>query len=367
MCQQAEQEVNRAMTRPPATIFRRAATLLLAICAIPPHQVAAQGRQTPPAGRMQSIEGEAMASSASGVRGVSVQEMSGFGDRWSGGSQLLWTGGSPGAVLDLTFDIAEPAVYAVELYFTRAPDYAQVAFSIDDQASRSLLDLYGPRVAPPVPYQAGTFALAAGRHSLGLKIDGRHPQSSGFLVGLDQIRLYPTGAMTTDARASVNGNIRAVETAPSSTARAGTPARSVQPGDRGASAAAGEGDSCASSCLGSVSTVHRQGASGQCLAWFRVPCDPYGCDDTSGMCRQSCANDTQCGQGAKCNTSTGMCTAAPPACIDASTVRLANGQTESCSPYECRAGSCRETCESSNDCASGFGCNSYGRCVKVLK
>ena len=182
-----------------------------------------------------------------------------------------------------------------------------------------------------------------------------------------QLGLYPTGAMTTDARASVNGNIRAVETAPSSTARAGTPARSVQPGDRGASAAAGEGDSCASSCLGSVSTVHRQGASGQCLAWFRVPCDPYGCDDTSGMCRQSCANDTQCGQGAKCNTSTGMCTAAPPACIDASTVRLANGQTESCSPYECRAGSCRETCESSNDCASGFGCNSYGRCVKVLK
>ena len=65
MCQQAEQEVNRAMTRPPATIFRRAATLLLAICAIPPHQVAAQGRQTAPAARMQSIEGEAMASSAS--------------------------------------------------------------------------------------------------------------------------------------------------------------------------------------------------------------------------------------------------------------------------------------------------------------
>lgn len=348
------------MKRPQSSIVRWAATLLLAAFAIPPHQVVAQDRQAASAARMQSIEGEAMASSSSGVRGVSVQEMSGFGDGWSGGSQLLWTGGFSGAVLDLTFDVAQPASYAIELYFTRAPDYAQVAFSIDRQASTSLLDLYGPRVAPPVPYQAGTFSLAAGRHSLSLKIDGKHSQSRGFLVGLDRIRLYPTGSLTTDARAAA--------AVPVATARAAAPARGVQPGVRSAPAGAGgDGGSCASSCLGSVSTVYRESAPGQCLAWFRVPCDPYGCDDTSGMCRQSCANDTQCGQGAKCNTSTGMCTAAPPACIDASTVRLANGQTESCSPYECRAGSCRETCESSNDCASGFGCNSYGRCVKVLK
>jgi hypothetical protein len=62
-----------------------------------------------------------------------------------------------------------------------------------------------------------------------------------------------------------------------------------------------------------------------------------------------------------------MCTAAPPSCVDATTVRSANDQTESCNPYKCRAGSCRETCETSGDCASGFGCNSYGRCVKALK
>lgn len=338
---------------------RRAATLLLAALAIPAHQVVAQGRQAASAARMQSIEGEAMVSSSSGVRGVSVQAMSGFGDGWSGGSQLLWTGGSSGAVLDLTFDVAQPAAYAVELYFTRAPDYAQVAFSIDRQHSTSLLDLYGPRVAPPVPYQAGTFSLAAGRHSLSLKIDGKHSQSRGFLVGLDRIRLYPTGALTTDAREPQANDVRAA---------AAAQARGVQPGARAAPAGAGgDGGSCASSCLGSVSTVYRESAPGQCLAWFRVPCDPYGCDSASGMCRQTCATDTQCGQGAKCDTNTGMCTAAPPACIDSRTVRSANGQTETCLPYKCRAGTCRESCDTNGDCASGFSCNSYGRCAKALK
>ena len=347
---------------------RRVAILLLTVLVIPVKQATAQGRQVPPAARMQSIEAEAMAPFTGDARGVSIQEMSRFGDSWSGGSQLLWTGGAPGSVLDLAFDVAQPAAYAVELYFTRAPDYAQVAFAIDRETSTSLLDLYCPRVAPPVPYQAGTFSLAAGRHHLSLKIDGRHSQSSGFLVGLDRIRLYPVGGLTTDARSSRTSDARVAAVTPDIAPRAAAAARSVPAGARtGSSAAGGDGSSCPTACLGNVSTVHREGAQGQCLAWFRVPCDPYGCDSASGMCRHSCANDSQCGQGAKCSTNTGMCSAAPPSCIDATTVRSANDQTESCLPYKCRAGSCRETCETSGDCAGGFGCNSYGRCVKAPK
>lgn len=344
----------------------RSATLLLVLLVIVPHLAAAQSRQAA-AAKMQSIEGEEMASSSSGIRGVSVQGMSAFGDGWSGGSQLLWTGGASGAAIDLDFDVAQPAAYAVELYFTRAPDYGQIAFAIDGQASTALLDLYGPRLAPPVPYQAGTFPLAAGRHRLHLRIEGKHEQSGGYQVGLDRIRLYPTGDLAPDARRGQASDVRAVAVAPDTVDRRATAVRDARPASAGAAAAAAPGGSCASSCLGSVSTVYRESAPGECIAWFRVPCDPYGCDGTSGLCRQSCANDTECGQGSKCSTNTGMCSSAPPVCIDSTTVRSANDQTESCIPYECRAGACRETCETSNDCSSGFGCNTYGRCVKAMK
>ncbi len=49
--------------------------------------------------------------------------MSGFGQGWSGNSQLFWGGGQPGAVLDLTLDVATQGRYNIELELTRAPDY----------------------------------------------------------------------------------------------------------------------------------------------------------------------------------------------------------------------------------------------------
>ena len=73
-----------------------------------------QHRQLPP--RPQQFEAEDLLASARANGQVSAQPMGGFGDGWSGGAQLLWTGGSPGAVLSLEFSVRQAAMYALELY-----------------------------------------------------------------------------------------------------------------------------------------------------------------------------------------------------------------------------------------------------------
>ena len=193
-----------------------------------------------PAASLHVIEGEALVPRARGAGAVSVQNMHESvrvgADGWSKGAQLLWDGGRPGATLDLVFGVRQPGEYALELYFSRAPDYALLGFGIDGQPSRATLDTYSPNVSKPVPYQAGSFALTAGRHVLNLRIDDKYPQSSGYRIGLDQLKLYPVRALSAEeaalagARAPIDSG-RAADPQARAVARA-SPQRMAQPAAR---------------------------------------------------------------------------------------------------------------------------------------
>ncbi len=351
------------------TRFRRARITGVCLAVLAPLALPAQNRPSLPSGRELPpvLEGERLVAVARASAGrVAVQDMTGFGEGWSGGAQLFWTGGAAGAVLDLTFSIPQPAEYALDASFTRAPDYARVSVDIDGE-SGAAFDGYGTGVSPPAVLHAGRFFLSAGTHTLRIRIDGKHPQSSGYLVGLDRIALHPGPAAGASAlRVTRETAAQPGQPPPRTAVRGDTSARAVLEVRRNA----GEADAgapasgCTASCLGSVSTVYGRHADGQCRAWFRIPCDPYGCEKSSGLCRQNCSSSSDCADGSQCNTSTGMCVAMPYACTDSVTVKSANGQTESCKPYKCAAGACRETCESSNDCAQGYVCNAYARCAK---
>ena len=154
------------------------------------------GRAAPGPAMQMEIEADALVKNGSvQVSGgqARVQPMSSFGGGWSGGEQLLWSGGSTGAVLDLMFDVPVASKYAFEIYMTRAPDYGQVRFEIDGQASFANFDGIAPQVMAPGPTQLGTFPLQAGKHKVSLMIVGKHAQSTGYLVGIDKLRLYPAG------------------------------------------------------------------------------------------------------------------------------------------------------------------------------
>jgi len=137
------------------------------------------------------IEAEDLkAASTGGV--TEVQDMSPFPQgTWRGGRQLWWREGRPGARLDLPFEVAADGVYRLFVRFTRAPDYAIVAISLD-QATAPLdrVSLYAPQVLAADPLPLGEHALSAGPHTLRFAIVGSHPQATpAFMVGIDALRL----------------------------------------------------------------------------------------------------------------------------------------------------------------------------------
>jgi hypothetical protein len=125
---------------------------------------------------------------------VVMQPMVSFGSGWSGSRQLFWSGGATGAVLDLVVDIPASGTYAVELYLTRAPDYANLRMEIDGKPSSASFVGYAAKVTAPVPLQAGKFPLQAGPRRIAFMIVGKQQQSTNYFVGIDRIRLYPVGA-----------------------------------------------------------------------------------------------------------------------------------------------------------------------------
>jgi hypothetical protein len=128
----------------------------------------------------------------------------------------------------------------------------------------------------------------------------------------------------------------------------------------------GSSTSCAAAgCTGDVSQpAGTCDSAGSCAIPATKNCLPYSCQSSSGDCLTSCAGDTDCAQGATCDTSTGKCAIANATCEDSYTVKLPNGQTQSCEPYKCVGGACQQQCSTSNDCATGYDCQGSS-CVAV--
>jgi hypothetical protein len=182
-------------------------------------------------------EGEALATSGkilvSGGK-VVPQPMSAFGQGWSGNAQLLWTGGQPGAVLDLILDVPVGALYAVELHMTRAPDFGQMRIQVDGKDVTATFDGYGPTVAPSGPVQVGSFNLGPGPRKVSFMIVGKNANATGFLAGVDFIRLSrPAPAQTAQNSASSASTVVAPSSGPGASIDQGlvrvVPARTVAP------------------------------------------------------------------------------------------------------------------------------------------
>jgi hypothetical protein len=157
--------------------------------------VGANGVEKPPSGIV-NAEGESLALAHRYVATagqVGAQSMQRFGTGWSNDAQLFWGGGAVGATLDLTIDVPARAAYAVEIYFTRGPDFGRVQTQVDGRPVGPRYDGYGPKVMAAGPMQAGKFSLEAGPRKVSFLILGKNDQSSGYAVGIDRIRLYRVG------------------------------------------------------------------------------------------------------------------------------------------------------------------------------
>ncbi|MEQ8787279.1 MAG: c-type cytochrome [Pirellulaceae bacterium] len=161
-----------------------------------PTQVPLRGPQSPidaKTGRVpDSLEGESLEIAGKTAGATRAQPMGNFrADRWSGGSQLWWTGAKVGARLDLKLPVAESGEYALEIVLTKARDYGVVQLALDGRELGGPIDLYNrPDVITTGVLTFSAGKLAAGDHKLSITIAGAHSQADkGYMVGLDYLRL----------------------------------------------------------------------------------------------------------------------------------------------------------------------------------
>jgi hypothetical protein len=133
-----------------------------------------------------AIEGEALLRSAKATAGpVEIQEMAEFEGQWSGDEQLWWRPTAVGATLTLELPAPADGEYELVGYFTRARDYATVQALQGETPIGAAVNLYAPEVRPSGPVSFGKVSLKAGANPVRLRITGKDPQSSGYLVGID--------------------------------------------------------------------------------------------------------------------------------------------------------------------------------------
>jgi hypothetical protein len=127
---------------------------------------------------------------------VPNQDMTPFGDLWSGNRQLWWVVREPKATLELELPVKTAGTFALSAAFTKAGDYGTVQLALDGKPLGAPIDLYEP--APRVVYTGdvplGTATLDAGSHTLTITVTGKNAKSTSYLVGMDWIKLTPAAS-----------------------------------------------------------------------------------------------------------------------------------------------------------------------------
>jgi hypothetical protein len=137
-----------------------------------------------------AIEGESMKILSKTGGNPQVQELSGFGDKWSNDAQLWWIDARPGDRLELALPVGQTGTYRLTLQLTKAPDYGIVQLYLDGQKLGSPIDLYQSEVVPTGPLAMGTSELSAGDHKLAVEIVGANEKAiKSYMFGLDYIKL----------------------------------------------------------------------------------------------------------------------------------------------------------------------------------
>ncbi len=126
--------------------------------------------------------------------------------------------------------------------------------------------------------------------------------------------------------------------------------------DRGACSYPGSDISCGeTSCEGGIARASFCNAKGACVAADDKPCGAYGCGESK--CKTVCSSVEDCAPGYTC-TEQGMCV--PGSTCTEDLVRSIGVSGErSCAPFLCdpASGSCRQLCSASNECVSGYVCD----------
>lgn len=140
-----------------------------------------------------ALEGESLKVKVTGGS-AKPQNMKRFpADKWSGGSQLFWTGGRPGDKLSFQLP-SDGGVRNLEIVLTCARDYGIVQLSLDGEPLGKPVDLYNPSVITTGVLTFPNLDLKPGSHTLTVQIAGANPKAvKSYMFALDYLRLVKSG------------------------------------------------------------------------------------------------------------------------------------------------------------------------------
>ncbi|HZL41812.1 MAG TPA: glycoside hydrolase family 172 protein, partial [Verrucomicrobiae bacterium] len=146
----------------------------------------------PPARVAGAMEGEELQVLGKTGGTTQKQDLGDFGEKWSNGAQLWWTGAKPGDKLMLEFAVTNSGNYKLRAQFTQAVDYGIVQLSVDGKPLGEPRDFYHDTVIASGEVDLATIELAAGQHEFGVEITGARPKAvKSYLFGLDYLKLVP--------------------------------------------------------------------------------------------------------------------------------------------------------------------------------
>lgn len=114
-------------------------------------------------------------------------------EKWGGGMQRFCRA-EPGGYVVLRMDVTQAGRYGLALYFTRAPDYANLEVSLDGKRIGEQFNGYDPGVVPSGQLEFGTVDLREGGHILRFRAVGKDLKSTGYFMGIDSVELRPEPA-----------------------------------------------------------------------------------------------------------------------------------------------------------------------------
>jgi MYXO-CTERM domain-containing protein len=108
----------------------------------------------------------------------------------------------------------------------------------------------------------------------------------------------------------------------------------------------------------------RCNGGGVCEEASFVTCAAYRCD--SDVCGSECDSNENCSPGNRCTE--GRCISGATCSADGLELIDDTGNAIPCRPYRCEGALCRDSCETTADCAPGFSCNPENqRCEEVAE
>lgn len=110
------------------------------------------------------------------------------GSFWTGEGQLFFDGRQVGSWVEFAFTIPDDRPRNLVLPLTHSYDFGVYQISLDGEAHGEPVDLYSPEIRV-VQHRFGETATPPGEHTIRLECVGINPNSSGYKLGVDSVRL----------------------------------------------------------------------------------------------------------------------------------------------------------------------------------